>query len=139
MKNKFSPLNNPRIFHDYHVITEYDCGMVLTSIQVKDIRENRASIVGTWCKFMNGELFLIGKETIKLMLTKKELNSLIGKTQEKGMTMAPISIYEKKGFFKLRMGLCRGKKEYDKRESDKKRDIEMDNRRTVKSQKFGDE
>ena len=138
MKNKFREISNPKVFHDYEVVEDYEAGMKLVSEQVKQISANKFSIVGNYCKFVSNELFLITQEaTIKLLLHKSELNRLSGKVKEKGFTIAPISIYLKKGKFKLKIGLCRGKKEYDKRATDKKRDVELENRRIVKSQKLG--
>ena len=70
------------------------------------------------------------------LLHRKEINRLIGKTREKGLTLVPLKLYNKGGKFKLSIGVARGKKEYDKRETDKKRDIENETRRIVKSQKL---
>jgi SsrA-binding protein len=95
---------------------------------------------------MNSDVFLVGasvgssdndqQRTRKLLLHRKEINRLIGRTQEKGLTLIPLKLYNKNGKFKLAIGLARGKREYDKRETDKKRSIENETRRIVKSQKL---
>ena len=72
----------------------------------------------------------------QLLLHKKEISRLIGKTQEKGLTLVPLKVYTVRGKFKLTIGVAKGKREYDKRESEKKRDIENENRRIIKSQKL---
>ena len=72
----------------------------------------------------------------KLLLHKKEIQRLIGKTKERGLTLVPLKIYSTRGKYKLSIGLAKGKKEYDKRATEKKRDTELELRRIVKSQKF---
>lgn len=141
-------IENRQAYHNYEMLDTIQCGMVLESWEVKAIVNGSCSIAGSHCKIMNDECFLIGanfgssdndmQRTRKLLLNRREINKLIGKTQERGMALVPLKIYPLKGKFKLLVGLAKGKKEYDKRESDKKRDIENDNRRIVKSQKFAE-
>lgn len=139
-------LENRKSFYDYEILDQYECGIVLQGWEVKAIVDNKCSIAGTHCKILNGEAFLIGatmgssendqQRSRKLLLHRNELNKLIGRTHEKGLTLVTLKLYNKHGKFKLSIGLVRGKKEYDKRETEKKRDIENDNRRIIKSQKL---
>lgn len=138
---------NKKAYFDYTIIEEYECGLVLQSWEVKAIAGKRCSIQGAHCKVFNGEVFLVGASIgtndtegmtrdRKLLMHRKEINRLVGKVQEKGLTLVPLKLYNKDGKFKLSMGLAKGKKEYDKRETEKKRAIENENRRIIKSQKF---
>lgn len=137
---------NKKSFYDYEILEQYDCGIVLEGWEVKAIADKKCSIVGTHCKIFNGEAFLVGASigssdndqmrSRKLLLHKSEINRLIGKTQEKGLSLVPIKLYSTRGKFKLVIGVGKGKKEYDKRETEKKRSIEDDNRRIIKSQKL---
>ncbi len=137
---------NKKATYDYEILEQYECGMVLEGWEAKAIGNKSCSITGAYCSIVNNEAFLIGAtigsapnditRTRKLLLHKHELNKLIGKVKEKGLTLVPMSVYNNKGKFKLQMGLGKGKKEYDKRETVKKRDAELEARRIVKSQKF---
>lgn len=137
---------NKKAYYDYEILEDYECGIMLESWEVKAIANKTCSIVGSHCKVFNSDVFLIGasigssdneqQRTRKLLLHRKEINRLIGKTQEKGLTLIPLKLYNKNGKFKLSIGVARGKKEYDKRETDKKRDIELETRKIVKSQKL---
>lgn len=137
---------NKKAYFDYEILENYECGIMLESWEVKAIANKTCSIVGSHCRVLNSDVFLVGssvgssdndqQRTRKLLLHRKEINRLIGKTQERGLTLIPLKLYAKNGKFKLSIGLARGKKEYDKRETDRKRDIENETRRIVKSQKF---
>ena len=139
-------IENRKAYHEYEILEQYECGIILEGWEVKSIADNVCSIVGTHCKILNEVPVLIGatvgkapndqQRTRTLLLHKKEINRLIGKTQEKGLSLIPLKLYGKHGKFKLVIGLGKGKKEYDKRESDKNRTIDDENRRIVKSQKF---
>jgi SsrA-binding protein len=141
-------IENRQAHHNYEIIETYQCGMVLESWEVKAIVNGTCSIAGSYCKILSEEVFLVGanmgsslnemQRTRKLLLNRREINKLIGKTQERGFALVPLKIYPLKGKFKLLIGLAKGKKEYDKRETDKKRSIEDDNRRIIKSQKFAE-
>jgi len=140
-------IKNKKAYFDYEILEQYECGIVLEGWEVKAIANNTCSINGSYCSIVNGEAFLIGsnigsalneiQRTRKLLLHKHELNKLIGKVKEKGLTLVPLSVYNKQGKFKLSVGLAKGKKEYDKRETEKKRDIEIETRRIVRSQTLG--
>lgn len=137
---------NRKARYDYEILEDYECGIMLESWEVKAIANNTCSIVGAHCKVFNSDVFLIGasigssdnnqQRTRKLLLHRKEIDRIIGKTKEKGFTLIPLKLYHNNGKFKLSIGVARGKKEYDKRETDKKRDIELETRKIVKSQKL---
>jgi SsrA-binding protein len=139
-------IENKKAYFDYEILEQYECGMKLEGWEVKAIADKSCSIAGTHCVLMNGDVMLVGANigsaendmtrSRKLLLHKKEIQRLVGKTKEKGLTLVPLKVYTVRGKFKLSVGLVRGKREYDKRETDKKRDIELEIRRVVKSQKF---
>lgn len=134
---------NKRAKFDYEIIDRYDAGIVLTGTEIKSIRLGKASIAESFCEFSNGELFVINsnieeysfgthynhkaKSERKLLLNKKELKSLEKDIQNKGLTIIPLRLYiNEKGYAKMEIALCRGKKNYDKRESIKDRDSKRD-------------
>lgn len=137
---------NKRAYFDYEILEQYECGMKLEGWEVKAMAQKSCSIAGTHCVVMNQEVFLVGANigssendttrSRKLLLHKQEISRLIGKTKEKGLTLVPLRVYQVRGKYKLSMGLVKGKKEYDKRATEKKRDIENENRRIVKTQSF---
>jgi SsrA-binding protein len=139
-------IENKKAFYDYEILEQIECGMKLESWEVKAIAAKTCSIAGSHCKIIGPDVMLIGASmgtaendimrSRKLLLHKKEISRLIGKTQEKGLTLIPLRVYHKNGKFKLAIGIAKGKKEYDKRETNKNRDIDIDNRRIVKSQKL---
>lgn len=137
----FKEIQNKKAFHDYELIEKYEAGMCLIGADVKNILNNKFTLTGNYVKVLNNEVFLIGESSansIKLLLHRSEINKLMGKVQDKGLTVVPLSIYRSKGKFKISIALARGKKEYDKRASDKNRDADLEARRVVKSQKFGE-
>lgn len=139
-------IENRKAYHEYEIVEQYECGIMLKGWEVKAIADNVCSIVGTHCKILNEIPVLIGatvgkapndqQRTRTLLLHKREISRLIGKTQERGLSLIPLKLYRKNGKFKLAVGLGKGKKEHDKREADKNRDMDNENRRIVKSQKF---
>jgi SsrA-binding protein len=139
-------IENKKAFYDYEMLEQYECGLKLMAWEVKAIAAKQCSIAGTHCVVMDGNIMLVGANigssendmtrSRKLLLHKKEIQRLIGKTKERGLTLVPLKIYTTRGKYKLSIALARGKREYDKRETDKKRDIELENRRIVKSQKL---
>lgn len=139
-------IQNKKAYYDYEILEEYECGLKLEGWEVKAIAEKACSIAGSHCVVMNGDVMLVGASigsaenemmrSRKLLLHKKEIARLIGKTKEKGLTIIPLKVYTVRGKFKLTIGVAKGKKEYDKRATEKKRDIENENRRIVKSQKL---
>ena len=141
---------NKRAKFDYEILERYDSGIVLTGTEIKSIRLGKASITESFCEFHNGELFVINsqveeylygthynhkaKSERKLLLNKKELKSLEKSMQNKGLTIVPLRLYiNEKGYAKMEIALCRGKKNYDKRETIKDRDTKRDIDRVKKS------
>jgi SsrA-binding protein len=127
---------------------KYEAGLVLTGCEVKSIRTDKININDAYAVFVQGELFLRGSRVNpydkgsyynsditrdrKLLLNKSEINKLIGKVQEKGFTLVPLSAYFRGSLVKVELGICKGKHTYDKRESLKQRDIARDTERRIK-------
>jgi SsrA-binding protein len=138
MKTEFY---NKKARFDYEIIESMEAGIVLTGEEIKAIRTGRVSLVASYAKIISGEVFWLGgnflgitvpDRTKKLLLNKSQIKSLIGKIQEGGMTLIPLKLYLKKGKAKLELGLGRGKKKYDKRESIKRHDQEREAARRIK-------
>lgn len=134
---------NKRARFDYEVLETFTAGIVLAGSEIKSIRLGKASITESFCEFHEHELFAINtnieeyaysrsfshapKSERKLLLNKKELKSLLKSVQNKGLTIIPLKLFtNEKGIAKLDIGLCRGKKNYDKRETMKERDTKRD-------------
>jgi len=134
---------NKRARFDYEIIETYTAGIVLAGSEIKSIRLGKASIAESFCEFHEHELFAINtnieeyaysrsfshtpKSERKLLLNKKELKSLLKSVQNKGLTIIPLKLFtNEKGIAKLDIGLARGKKNYDKRETMKERDSKRD-------------
>ncbi|MEL1241916.1 SsrA-binding protein SmpB [Flavobacterium flavipallidum] len=142
---------NKRARFDYEIIEKYTAGIVLAGTEIKSIRLGKANIAESFCEF-NGknELFAINtyieeyafgnqfnhksRSERKLLLNKRELKSLARSVQAKGLTIIPLRLFtNEKGIAKLEIGLCKGKKNYDKRESLKEQDTKRDLDRIKKS------
>jgi SsrA-binding protein len=134
---------NKRAKFDYEILDKYSAGIVLTGTEIKSIRLGKASITESFCEFNDGELFVINsnieeylygthynhktKSERKLLLNKKELKKLNKDSENKGLTIVPLRLFtNEKGLAKLEIALCRGKKNYDKRESLKEQDTKRD-------------
>ncbi len=132
--------NNPKANFDYEILETLEAGMVLKGYEVKSIKTGKVSIKGSYVKILNGEPFLVGatispyqvkntpedydpQTSRKLLLSKKQISVLVGTSQAHGLTLVPLKLYNKKGFVKLLIGIARGKKKYDKRETIKKKDV----------------
>ena len=141
-----SEIKNRSAYHDYFIEDKYDAGMVLAGTEVKSIREGKVNFVDSFCTFHNGELWVknmhiaeyrlgttnnhIAVHDRKLLLTRRELRKLENRLKDKGYTIIPLRIYfSEKGLAKMEIGLARGKKLYDKRESIKQRDTEKEIKR----------
>ena len=134
--------------HEYFVLETYEAGIELFGTEIKSIRNGSVNLKESWADIQNGEVFLYGmhispyeKGNIfnkdpfrvrKLLLHKKEINKLIGKLKQEGLTLVPLSLYFKKQYVKVELGLCKGKKLYDKREAMAKRDAKRDIDRAMK-------
>lgn len=137
---------NKKAWHDYFVDEKYEAGIALFGTEVKSVRNGAVNLKDSYCSIKNGEIFIVGmrispyeKGNIfnrdpmrdkKLLMHKKEIMKLHGLTSQKGYTLVPLSLYFSGKNVKAEIGLCRGKKLYDKRDSDAKReaDREMDRR-----------
>ena len=141
---------NKKAYFDYEILDTLEAGLVLLGQEVKAIRAGKCSIQGAYVKIISGELFLIGatvspyqpnniqkgydpERSRKLLIKKSQLNHLVGKTEEKGITLVPISLYDRNGVIKLEIGIARGKKKYDKREVIKKRDFKRSRDKLMRS------
>jgi SsrA-binding protein len=144
MSNKIV-CQNRKARHEYEIDEVFEAGIVLLGPEVKSLREGRANLVDSYAKVKGGEVFLHGMHitpysyshhmeleatrTRKLLLHNREIKRLIGKTQEKGLTLIPMKVYfTPKGKVKIELALARGKRKYDKRRSLKEKDMkrEMD-------------
>ncbi len=130
--------NNKKAYHDYFVDEKYEAGLVLHGTEVKSLRMGKCSIKESFIRIENGEVWVYGmhispyemgnifnKDPLrpkKLLMHKSEINKLLGKIKEKGITLVPLSVYFKDGRAKIEIGLCRGKKLYDKRQDIAKKD-----------------
>ncbi|NTW29144.1 MAG: SsrA-binding protein SmpB [Coriobacteriia bacterium] len=137
--------NNKKAYHDYFVDEVFECGIELTGSEVKSLRDSHASLRESYATIRKGEVFLLGvhvapyshgnrsnvdpNRSRKLLMHKKEIRYLMGKTKERGFTLVPLRMYfTPANLVKVEIGLARGKKNYDKRadiaEKDQKRDVE---------------
>lgn len=146
-----SIVQNKKAFHDYFIEEKYEAGMMLEGWEVKAIREGRAQLKEAYVIIRNGELYLIGSHisplktasthinpdpvrTRKLLLHAEEIKRLIGKVERAGYTLVPLDMHYKSGRIKLEIGLAKGKKQHDKRESEKQKEWERTKQRVMRSQ-----
>jgi SsrA-binding protein len=139
---------NKKAFHDYFILEKFEAGVSLLGTEVKSIREGRINLKDSYANIRGGEAFLFNchispythgnrqnhepTRTRKLLLQQKEIRKLIGKTQEKGLTLVPIRVYLKRGLIKIELGLARGKKLYDKRETERRKESDREARAAMK-------
>ncbi len=143
-------LENKKARFDYEMLEEFEAGISLLGFEVKSLKMKRGSIIGAHVIIRGGEAFVVGMEippyqpkntpkdydpmrTRKLLLLKKEIDYLEGKGSQKGLTLIPIRVYTKGGFIKMSFAVARGLKKYDKREKIKKRDVERELGRNLKT------
>ena len=137
---------NKKAYHDYFVDEKYEAGIALFGTEVKSIRMGAVNLKDSYCSIKNGELFVIGmhispyekgnifnrepRRERKLLMHKREIMRLCGQVEQKGLTLVPLSLYFSGKNVKVELGLCRGKKLYDKRDAlaEKQADREMDRR-----------
>lgn len=141
-------IRNRSAYHDYFIEDKYDAGMVLAGTEVKSIRDGKVNFVDSFCVFFQGELWVrnmhiaeyrfgttnnhLAVHDRKLLLTKKELRKLEAKLKDKGYTIVPLRIFfSEKGLAKMEIGLGKGKKVYDKRETIKERDTQKEIKRAL--------
>lgn len=140
---------NKKASHDYFIEETYECGLVLTGTEIKSLRQGRANIGDAFATIRNAEAFVHNMHISpfeqgnrhnpgdptrarKLLLKKAEINKLIGLTKQQGYTLVPLKIYVRNGYAKLLIGLGRGKKLYDKRDTAAKRDAQRDIQRALR-------
>lgn len=137
---------NRKAGFNYIIDEKYDAGIILSGNEVKSVKENQLNFNDSYCLFINNELWLRGffisenkfglKENPtrdrKILLKKKELRKIQDKTKEKGFTIVPTKIYQNsKGIIKIEIGIGKGKNQYDKRETIKKRDVEREMKKSL--------
>lgn len=141
-------INNRKAKHNYQIFETIEAGIVLTGTEIKSLKAGKANIKDSYATIKNDEAFLINMHissyengnifnheetrTRKLLLHKKEIYKLRDKIRIEGYTLIPLKIYLSKRYAKVTLGICKGKKNYDKREDIKKRDIERDIRSRLK-------
>ena len=140
---------NRKIYYEYTIIEEYDCGIILTGSEVKSVRNGRVTIADTHAAMSGNELFLYNchiaeyeqanqfnhptKRPRKLLLKKREIQKIIGKIKLKGYTLIALSMYfNKKNVVKIELGLSKGKKQHDKRQAIKDKDWEREQGRVLR-------
>ncbi|WP_431728783.1 SsrA-binding protein SmpB [Verrucosispora sp. TAA-831] len=139
--------SNKKARHDYAILDTYEAGMALTGTEVKSLRAGRASLVDAFAQERDGEMYLHGmhipeytqgtwtnhepRRTRKLLLKRLEIDRLIGKIRESGLTLVPLQVYFHDGWAKVEIGLAKGKKAYDKRQDLAKRDADREIARAV--------
>lgn len=120
---------NRRAHHDFEFLEKFEAGLVLRGLEVKQFRERKINLNGTYAKLLNGEVYWIGSDfKRKLLLNKSEIKRLVGRTVERGLTLVPLRAYLKRGRVKLEIALARHKKKWDRREEIKKRDLDREQR-----------
>lgn len=140
---------NRKAYHDYFVEETYEAGIELAGTEVKSIRAGTLNLKDAWCSVRDGELLVLGmhispyekgnifnKDPVRvrrLLMHKREIRKLHALIQQEGYTLVPLSVYFKNARVKVEIGLCRGKKNYDKRETIAKRDAQREMRRALKN------
>ena len=144
-KNKIKIVaQNKKAYHDYFVLETFEAGIELFGTEIKSVRESRVNLKDSWCSFDDGQIYARGvhispydkgnifnrepKRPKRLLLHKREILHLFDESRQQGLTVIPLKMYIKGSYAKLEIGVCKGKKNYDKRadiaEKDAKRNIE---------------
>ena len=145
--------NNKKAYHDYFILETYEAGISLSGTEVKSMRMGKCSIKEAFIRVEKGEVFIYGmhispyekgnifnKDPLrvrKLLLHRSEINKLLGKTKEQGITIMPLKVYFKGSLVKVEIGLAKGKKLYDKRQDIAKKDQKREAQREFKIRNFG--
>lgn len=144
---------NRKAFHDYFIDEEYEAGIVLTGSEIKSVRAGRVNLRGAFARIDNGEAWLFDAHISpneqtgsyfqheptrprKLLLHRREISRLTGKLEQKGLTLVPLDIHFKNRRAKVRLGLARGKKLFDKRAATAERESQRQIERVIKSQQY---
>ena len=148
MSNDKVVATNREAYHNFHIMETVECGIALTGTEVKSVREGRCNLKDSYGQIRQGEAWLLNAHispyshgnrenheptrTRKLLLHKKEIDKLQGKAQEKGLTLVPTKMYLKNGRVKIELAVAKGKKLYDKRETEKRREADREARAVMK-------
>jgi len=149
MANNLQEIKNRSVYHEYFIDTKYEAGMVLLGTEIKSMRTGKVSFNDSYCLVTDGEVWLKSLNIAqyshgttnnhdpvrdrKLLLNKREINKIVAKLKEKGYTLVPLKIFiNSKNLAKIEIGLAKGKKLHDKRESIKQKDVEREMKRYVK-------
>ena len=143
---------NKKAFHDYFVEEKYEAGVALCGTEIKSIRQGAVNLKDSYCSFDKGEIFATGVHISpyeqgnrfnhvplrdkKLLMHKREIMKLQGLVQQKGYTLIPLSLYFSGSYVKMEIGLCRGKKLYDKRDTDAERQANRTMDRHMKDRRY---
>ena len=143
--------SNRKAFHNYFILDKLEAGIVLLGTEVKSIREGRINLKDSYGIVKDGAPYLVSchispyshgnrenhdpTRTRKLLLHRKEIRKLIGKTQEKGLTLVPLRVYLVRGRVKVELGVARGKKDYDKRETERRKEVDRETRAAMKTRR----
>ena len=143
--------DNRKAGFDYHLLETFEAGLALTGTEVKAIREGRVNLRESYCRLERAEAYLLGAHIgqyshggyaahdpvrpRKLLLHRDELNKLLGRTTERGLTIVPVRLYFKNGRVKLAIALAKGKKMFDKRETIRRREADRETRAAVKTRR----
>ena len=142
-------VKNKKAYFDYFIEEEYECGIVLKGTEIKSIRKGSVDLKDTFARVKNGEAYVLNmyiakydegnrfnhdeRRERKLLLHKKEINKILEKVKQDGLTLVPLKLYFKEDKVKILLGICRGKKLYDKRETIKERDINREVKKNLKN------
>mgnify|MGYP002514547801 CR=1 FL=1 len=145
--------NNKKAYHDFFILDTYEAGLALHGTEVKSLRMGKCSIKESFIRIENGEVFVYGmhispyekgnifnKDPLrvkKLLLHKAEINKMLGKVKEKGISVVPLKVYLKGSLVKMEIGLAKGKKLYDKRDDIAKKDQKREAERDFKIRNIG--
>jgi len=141
-------VTNRKAYHEYFISDKYEAGIVLSGTEVKSVREGRINFTDSFATIKNEELWLLNchispyshgnrenhepTRSRKLLLHKREIRRLIGKVAERGFTLVPLRLYLKRGLVKVEIGLAKGKKQYDKRETEHRKTMDREARAAMK-------
>lgn len=139
---------NKKAYHDYTVLESFEAGIELFGTEVKSCRQGKINLKDSWCSIDKGEVFVNGMHISpyehgnifnrdpdrkrKLLLHRREIDRLFGTLKTQGYTLIPLSAYFRKGKLKIQVGLCKGKKNYDKRDAIARKDAEREKQRAIK-------
>ncbi len=148
-ENDVVVVTNRKAYHDFFILEKFEAGIALFGTEVKSLRHGRINLKDSFARVDQGQIYLYNchispyshgnlanhepTRTRKLLLRKKEIWRLLGKTREKGLTLVPLKVYFKRGWVKVEIGLAKGKNLYDKRESDAKKSAAREMERAVRN------